>query len=134
MKPGIQLFAALAHPADLSGGIADHQGMVGNIFCDDCTGADECIRADGVSANDGAVGAHGSAFLNKRGAHLIHLADFRTRVVDIGKDHRWPAENAVFQGYAFIDADVVLYFAFFADYCIRSDDNVLADVAIFANL
>lgn len=42
-------------------------------------------------------------------------------------------KNAVFQCHAFIDADVVLYFAFAADDGVGADDHVLADVAVFAD-
>ena len=107
--------------------------MVGDVFCDDCAGADEGISADGVATDDGAVGAECCAFFYERGAHLIHFADFRPWVVDVGKDHRRAAENAVFQGDAFVNADVVLDFAFVADDGVGADDNVLADVAVLAD-
>lgn len=35
--------------------------------------------------------------------HLIHFADFRTRVVNVGENHRRPAKDAVFQRDALID-------------------------------
>jgi len=111
----------LAHPADGACWIADHQGMVGDIFRHDGTGADEGVLADGVTADDGAVGAKGCAFLNEGGSCLIHFPDFCSGVVDVGKNHRGATEYAVFEGDAFIDGDVVLNFAFVADDCVRSN-------------
>ena len=61
--------------------------MVGDVFCYDCAGADEGVTADGVAADDGAVGAQSCASFDKGGANLIHFADFRAWVVDVGKDH-----------------------------------------------
>jgi hypothetical protein len=37
----IKFFTALAHPADLFRRIAYHEGVVGDIFCDNRIGADE---------------------------------------------------------------------------------------------
>ena len=115
------------------GRVAYHQGMVGDILCDYRTGADKGIAADGVAADDGAVGPQGGAFLDEGGADLVHLGDFRPWVEDIREDHRGAAEDAVFQGDAFIDADVVLDLAFVADGDVRADDDILANVAVFAD-
>jgi hypothetical protein len=52
--------------------------------------------------NDGAVGPHGGAFLHEGWANLIHLANFRPGIVDIGKNHGRPSEDAIFQGAFFI--------------------------------
>ena len=65
--------------------------------------------------------------------YLIHLGYFRAGVVDVGEDHGGTAEDAVFQGYAFIDTDVVLDLATVADGDIGTDDDILADVAVFAD-
>ena len=107
--------------------------MVGNVFRDDCAGADEGVTADGVAADDGAVGAQSCASFDKGGANLIHFADFRAWVVDVGEDHGGAAKNTVFQCDTFIDADVILYFAFIADDGVGANDDVLADVAVFTD-
>ena len=107
--------------------------MIGDVFRHNGAGADEGVAADCVATDDGAVGAERRAFLDEGGAHLIHLSDFGAGVVDVGEDHRGAAEDAIFQCYAFIDADVVLNFAFVAYDCVGADDNVLADVAVFAD-
>jgi hypothetical protein len=103
------------------------------VLGDHRPGADEGVAADGMAADDGAVGPQGGAFLDEGGADLVHLPDFRPGVVDIGEYHRGAAEDAVFQGDAFIDADVVLDLALVADSGVGADDDVLADVAGFAD-
>ena len=107
--------------------------MIGDVFCHDGAGADEGVLADGMAANYGAVGAECCASFDEGGTHLVHFADFRPGIVDVGEDHRGAAENAVFQGDAFIDADVVLDLAFVANGCVGTDDDVLADVAVVAD-
>ena len=129
----IQFFAAFAHPVDLLGWIAYHKRVVRDILCDYRPGADEGIAADGMAADNGAVGSQGSALLDEGRTNLVHLGDFRPGVVDVGENHRGAAEDAVFEGDAFIDADVILDFAFVADGHIGADDNVLADVAVFTD-
>ena len=52
-----QFFTADAHPPDLQSRIANHQGMVGDIFGHNCAGADEGVTADGVAADGGPVSA-----------------------------------------------------------------------------
>ena len=108
--------------------------MVGDIFCHHGAGADEGISADGVAADDGAVGPQGGAFLDEGGADLVHLGDFRPWIVDVGEDHGRAAEDAIFQGDAFIDADIVLNLALVADGDVGTDDDILADVAVLADL
>jgi len=61
-----------------------------------CPGADEGVRSDGVTTDNGAVGAQGSAFCDKGGTKLVHLGNFGTRIIDIGKYHGWSTEDAVF--------------------------------------
>ncbi len=107
--------------------------MVGDIFRHDGAGADEGVTADGVATDDGAVGAERCTSFDKGGADLVHLADFRPWIIDVGKDHGRTAEDAVFQSDAFIDGDVVLDFAFIADGRVGADDDVLADIAVFAD-
>ncbi len=64
---------------------------------------------------------------------LVHFYDFRARVVDVGKDHGRAAENTVLEGDAFEDRYVVLDFTLVSDGHVRSDDYVLADVAVFSD-
>ena len=108
--------------------------MVGDILRDHGAGSDEGVFTDGVAADDGAVCPKGSAFLDKDRSDLVHLGDFSTRIVDIGKDHGRTAEDAIFEGHAFVDTDIVLDLALIADSDVGTDHAVLAEVAVLADL
>jgi hypothetical protein len=73
-------------------------------------------------------------FFNKCRAYLIHFADFRPGIVDIGKNHRRSAEDTIIQRDAFIYANVVLNLTLVSDYGIGSNNNILSYIAVFANL
>ena len=118
----------------MPGGIAHYKRMVGDILCDHRPGTDEGILADRVSADDRAVGPQGGTFLHVGRSYLVHFRDLRPRVVDVRENHRRTAENAVLDGDAFINADIVLDLAFAADGHIGTDNDVLADVAVLADL
>ena len=128
-----QFISANACPSDLSGRVARHQGVIRHIFCHDCPGADEGVTADSMAADDRGVGPDGGTFFDKGGPHLVHLGYFRPWVEDVGEDHRGAAEDAVFDGNAFIDADIVLDFALVPDGGVGADDDILADVAVLAD-
>ena len=78
-----QTLSAFTHPADGAGGVAGHQGVIGDVFRHDGAGADEGVAADGVAADDGAVGPQGGAALDEGGADLVHLADFGAGVEEM---------------------------------------------------
>lgn len=80
----VQLFVVFAHPADLAGGHADHQGIGLDVLVDDGTRADEGVSADGDAADDGAVGAQGGAFLDQGVAVFVLSLDQGPGVVDVG--------------------------------------------------
>ena len=107
--------------------------MVGDIFGHNRARTDKGITAYRMATDNGAVGAECCAFLDKCGADLVHFTDFRPWVIDVGKNHGWTAEDAVFKGDAFVHGNVVLDLAFIADDSVRTDDDILADVAVFAN-
>lgn len=108
--------------------------MIRNIFGYYSPSTDERIVSNGITANNGAAGAYGRAFLHMRGMHLIHFSDFRPCVIDVGKGHRWSAENAVFKFYAFINIDFVLDSIFVADEGIGTNHNILSNTAVFTYL
>ncbi len=128
-----QFLPANADPSDLLSRITDHERMIGDVLGDDCSCADECIVANSMTANNGAVRTHCGTFFNKSRAHLIHLADFRTGIIDVGKDHGGSTEDTVFQGDAFVDADVVLDFTFVADDGVGANDDILSNVAVITD-
>jgi hypothetical protein len=107
--------------------------VIGNILSYHRPGADEGILAYGMATDDGTVGPQGGAFLDEGGADLIHLGDLRPWVVDVREDHRRAAEDAVFQGDSFINAHVVLDLASVAYGGVGADDDILSDIAVFAD-
>ena len=121
-----QPFPAAAHPTDIAGGIAKHQGVIGYIPRDHCSGADEGIAADGDAADDGGIGADGRAPAHPGWPQLIHLSYFCPGIVDVGKDHTRSAEDIVFQGDTIVDRDVVL------DLDVIADVDPVADIDILA--
>ena len=126
-------FTTNTHPSDLFRRVAHHKGVVGNILRNHRTGADKGVAADGDLTDNGAVGTQGGAFLDEGGADLVHLGNLSPGVVDVGEDHGRAAEDAVFQGHAFVDAHVVLDLALVADGDVGSDGDVLADVAVLTD-
>ena len=83
----LQADPAPAHPADYFGGIAEHQGEIGNIFGDHSPRADKAIGADGMAAENGGIGADGGAFLNQSLFEFVHPGNAATRIYHIGEDH-----------------------------------------------
>lgn len=122
----IQLFAVLAHPADLARRHADHQGVGFDVLVDDGARADEGVFTDGDAADDGAVGAQGGALLDQGVAVFVLALDQRARVVDVGEHHAGAAEHAFFQGDVIVDGDIVLDLAAVADHDFVADEDVLA--------
>ena len=120
------LFSIAAHPADMAGGHADHQGIGQNIGVDHGARADKRIFSDGDTANDGAVGAEGRAFFDICGAVLVLARNPRARIVNVGKDHARPAEHAFVQRHTVIDADIILNLAAIADDDPVADKDILA--------
>ncbi len=86
-----------------------------------------------MTANNRAVGAKRSPLFDEGRTHLVHFADFRPGIIDIGKNHGRAAKNAIFQRYAFINADIILNFASGADDGVWTDNNVLSDIAVGAD-
>ena len=82
--------------------------MVGDILCHYRPSADEGVMADSMSADDRAVSPKSSTFLHEGGADLVHLGNFCPGVVDVRKNHRGSAEDAIFQSHTFVNTDVVL--------------------------
>lgn len=107
--------------------------MVGHVFCHHRPCTDEGVTADGISADDRTVGPQGRAFLDKGGADLVHLGDFRPGIEYVGEDHGGAAEDAIFEGDTFVNAHVILDLASIADGDIGTNDDVLANIAVLAD-
>ena len=60
----VEAFAMLAHPANLAGGDAGHEGVRLDVMGDHGAGGDEGVFAKGDAADQGGVGADGGAALD----------------------------------------------------------------------
>lgn len=120
------LFAKFAHPADLTGGHADHEGVGFDVFVDHGACAHKGIFANGDAADHGAVGAQGGAFFDQCVAVFVFALDQGAGVVHVGEHHAGAAKDALFQGDVVVHADVVLYFAAVANGDLVADKDVLA--------
>jgi hypothetical protein len=105
--------------------------MIRDIFCYHSAGSDKGIAANACATDDGAVSAKSGAFLDQSRLNLIHLADFSARIINVSKNHRRTAEDAVLQSHTFINRNIILYLAALADGYIWAYYHVLTDVAIF---
>ena len=121
-----------ADPAYLFCRISHHQGVIGHIACHHRTGPDKGISADPVAADNGAIGAQGGTLLNQGGPDLFHAPDVGPGIDDIGEDHAGAAEDVIFQGDTFIDGNVILNLASLSDGDVRTDHDILTDVAVIA--
>ena len=129
-----QALAAMAHEADLTGGITDDQGVGRNISYDDRTGAYESVAANGDSANDGRIGADARALLNFGGKELlVRLLDFRARIQVVGEDGIRSDEDVITQRDAIPDGDAILYGDPVSYGDIGLDKGVVTDITVFAD-
>ena len=86
-----------------------------------------------MTANDCRVGANCRALTNHRPAELSLPVDKRTGIVDVGEYARRPAKHIVSEINALKKRNVVLDLASIADTDARSNHNVLANYAVFAD-
>jgi len=130
----LQALAGFADPADNAGGVADDEGVVGDVAGHDGARAYEGVAADAVSADDGAVGAERSAFahagLKVKGA--AHLRIFAAGIDDVGEHHRGSAEHVIFEDDAFVNGDVVLNLAVIPDVHVVADIHILPEHTILS--
>ena len=125
VKRQVDALAVGAHPPDLPGRHAGHEREIGHVARNHGPGGDKGEHAYRHATDDGAIRAKRRAFPDT-GIAVFGLAlDEGTRVVDIGKDHRRAAENALFQNYVVIDGHIVLYLAVVADFCVVPDEAIL---------
>ena len=127
-------FAALAHPANLPGRDPHHKCMIRNVSGDNSACSDKGILADGVSADDGAVGAQGCAAFDQGSAIFMLARNVAARVIDVGEHHAGAAKHVIFQRYRVVNTDIVLHFDVAADDDIAADKDVLSEGTALANV
>ncbi len=128
----VQLFAKLAHPADLFCRHADHQSVGGHVFVDNGTGPHKSVFANGGAANDGAVGPQSGTFFDEGVAVFAFTLDKRAGVIHVGKHHAGAAENALFQCDVVVNTDVVLHFAVVTNHDLVTNKHVLTQRNAFS--
>ena len=101
----------MVHPPKLAAGISEHQGMSGDILCDNRSCIDEKTLAQGRVAYDCGVGSDGRALTNEGCFNLISSADLNSRIGHVGEHHARAAEYSVLKDYSFEDRDIVLNLA-----------------------
>lgn len=129
----LQALTVFAHPADLACRHTDHQRIGRHVAVDDGAGADKGVFANGIAANDGAVGAQSRAALDQGVAIFVLARDGAAGVVDVGEDHARPAEHVVFQRDVVVYRDVVLHLDVVADDNLVADKDVLAKGTVAAD-
>ena len=107
--------------------------MVRNIFSYNGSGSDKIVSSQSYSANQGSVSADSCTSFYQSGPDLVHFSDFRTRVIDIGKNYGWSAKNMVFEGDAFVYGNIILDLTSISDSDIRTDHDILADIAVLSD-
>src|SRR5690606_37429684 len=117
--------AVFAHPSDLPGGHAHHEGVGRHVGRHDGPGADEGVFPDGYAAHDRAVGAQRGPPFHQCRAVLGLAFDARPRVVAVGEDHARPAKDVVVERASVIQRHVVLNLAVIADRGPSRDEDVL---------
>lgn len=122
----IQLLTVFAHPADLPGRYADHQGVSRYVLVDHCACTDKCELTDGDATDDGAVGAKCCPLLDDCIAILVFAFNQGARVIHVGEYHAWPTEYALFQVHVIVDRYVVLDLAVIANRNLVTDKDILA--------
>lgn len=130
---GRKLLPTLAHPSDLAGGDSGHQCISGDIFCDHSSGSDKGVLANGIAADDCAVGPKACAFFYEGFFVFVFSGDSTSGVNDVCKNHTRAAEDIVFQLHLIIDGDVVLHFDIGADFDVIAHVDVLPERAVFAD-
>jgi len=125
--------ARAADPADTTRRHADHQSMIGNIFCNDGTCTDGAIASECISADDRGVGADRGATSHQGRSILIFALDFGAGRQDIGEDAGRATEHALLERHALVNADIVLDFTVVANFNVRPHHDILPQGAVAAD-
>ncbi len=128
------LFAVLAHPANLLGGHTHHQRIGLDVFVNHRSSAHKGKFTNGGTADNGAVGPERGPFFDQGVAVFAFALNQRARVVNVGEDHAGAAEHPIFQRDVVVHADIVLDLAVVANDHLVAHEHVLAQGHAFADL
>ena len=142
----VQTTTAFAHPPDLPGRNAGHQGVIFHIRGHDGTGSNQGAAPYRVTAHNRAIRAERCAFAHARTrVNSVHR-EVRPRSIYIRENTGRTAEDMVLDLDALVngdivldpdpvaDADVIRHIHILAQGTVRSDDSPALDVAEMPNL
>ena len=115
-------------------GFPGNESKIGHVLGHHRAGADKGVLSNGDTANDCTVGAESRAPANQGRTQFIHAPNLAARVKHVGKNHRRTAKYIVLESHAFINGDVILDFDPVANVYIGSDDYILPNPTVLANL
>jgi hypothetical protein len=125
--------ATLTDKPGLSGGNPHHQCMGGDIPGNYRTSANERVRTDGYTANNGGIGPDGHPFFDMGRQELVFLVSVRPRVSDIGENSRRPNEYIVGHDHAVVKRHIVLNVDAISNGNFSCHKDVLPQYAIIPN-
>ncbi len=115
-----------AHPPLLTGGVADHQGVIGDVFGHHAASGDETVASEGDTADDGGVCADGRTATDQGLFVQAVPVDLAAGIGNVGQNTGWSQENIVFDDRAGVDGDVVL------DLDVVADDHAVGNVHVLS--
>ncbi len=128
------MLTALAHESDLAGGIANHNGIRRNIPDDYRTRPDECVAANGHTADDRGIRSDRRAFINVGCDELIAaLLDLGTRIEVVGENCVRAYKYVIAKGNAVPYGYAVFYGHAITDHDVRFNEGMIADVAMLTD-
>ena len=129
----VESTATFAHPTDLSGGHASHQGIGFHVFGHHGTCGNKGALAYRVTTDHRAVGAQGGTFADTGlGVDAMHW-EMGARRSHIGEHTTRPTEHIVLDLNAFVDGDVVLHADVVADVDVVAHVHVLSERTVLAD-
>jgi hypothetical protein len=93
----------------------------------------EILLADGVSADNGAVGTKGCAAFDQSSAIFMLARNVAAVIIDVGEYHAGAAKHVILQRYRVVNTDIVLHFDIAADNDIAADKDVLPEGTALAD-
>ena len=142
----IQATTTLAHPPYLPGRNTSHQSIIFYVPCHHGSSGDQRRAANGIAANDGAIGTQGSPLAYERARVRAMHREMRPWGTSVRKYARRAAEDVILQLYAFVngyvvldtdavsDPDVVRDIDILSQRTVTSDDGTLLNMAEMPNL
>jgi len=125
--------AVAAHPGFLAGGIAYHEGIVGDVLGHDAAGSNETVAAQRHPADDRGVRADRGPATDHGLLVEVVPVDLAAGIGDVGQNTGRPQEDVVLNRGSRIDRDVVLNLDVVADDNPTSHIDILPEDAILPN-